>query len=365
MIVREAGRAWKDLHMREKTNQAVKQVEREYAAGRLTWCKRDVLRLIIPYPEHKKCDKILEAQGEHTGLLAEGEAEPDAKDDEEEVGADETASDADSDSASVASGSSAAVAAEENSASSAPMGPPMDVALVEDGAAAAVAIRSSTLVDTYTKAIENLRDCGAVVAASQLENERHKEERRQRNLQREDPAVAEAFQRHREVQALEEMRERQIVSDANKTRKALSDARRQLKEANESLRKRKASLMDAEKMLEAQHSIRNFSMESLGQGKARSGGAAARKNRAHVLDRFSRLGSGLSAPQKNDWAWFKEAWDEKMSQQHKDNWGGIFAAWLQRVLDDMQARVHNAFSLFAHSESMRCLADVPMLSIPG
>ena len=358
MIVNEAGRAWRAIGMREKTNQAVKQVEREYAAGRLTWCKRDVLRLIAPYPRHEKCDKILEAQGEHAGLMGEGEAEPN---DEEEV----DASDEDSDSASDASGPSAAVAAEGDSASSAPMGPSMDVVLVEDGAAAAAAIRSAGLVDTYTKAIESLRECGAVVAASQLENERHKEERRQRNLQKEDPTVAEAFQRHRELQALDEMRERQIVNDANNTRRALSDARKALKETSETLRKRKAQVMDAEKLLEAQHCIRNFSLESLGQGKARSGGGPARKQRALVLDRFSRLGSGLSTPQKNDWAWFKEAWDEKMSQQHKDNWGGIFAAWMQRVLDDIQEGAYNAFSIFVNTETMRCLRGAPMLSIPG
>ena len=63
LICREALQAWNDRGMRAKINDAVRKVEREYQAGRLTWCKRDVQRLITPYPAKPHVDAILEAQG--------------------------------------------------------------------------------------------------------------------------------------------------------------------------------------------------------------------------------------------------------------------------------------------------------------
>ncbi len=161
------------------------------------------------------------------------------------------------------------------------------------------------------------------------------------------------------------MKEKQKADEAHAAKKTLAHARRQLKDTNDRTRKRKAELLDAERVIEAQHSIRNFSLDSLGQGKARSGGPAARKIRLQVLDRFARLGTGLSPPQRNDWAWFKEAWDDKMSQEHKDDWGGLFASWMQKVMEDLEAGILNAFSVFVHNETRRCLSDVPLLSVPG
>ena len=118
-------------------------------------------------------------------------------------------------------------------------------------------------------------------------------------------------------------------------------------------------------MLEVQHTIKRFSLKSLGDEQKQIGGAKCRKQRCSVLDRFARLGTQLSPEQKNDWDWFKEAWDEKMATEHAEAWGGVFATWMQQVLDDIHAGVSNAFSLFVHNETRRCSDDVQMLAMPG
>ena len=366
LIQREAREAWNDRGMRAKINEAIQKVEREHLAGRLKWCRRDVQRLISPYRARESVDKVLQAQGEHASLLAEGDESSgsELEDSGAAVAASDEASASDSDCNSAETCEShescgAAVAAPDEIAE------PAQVAPLEDDGVAAAMLRSSNLMDVYETAMKHLQDCGAIVAATQLEHHITTERRRQRRMQQEDPAVAGAFLRHRELQTLEDAKKRQLVHNANKNRQALADAERKLKAANAALRKRKSDMADAEKLLEAQHSIKNFSLESLGHGKARNGGAVARKVRFQVLDRFARLGTGISQAQRNDWAWFKEAWDEAMSKQHIDNWAAIFASWLQRVLDDMQGGVYNAFSTFVHNETRRCLSKSPVLAVPG
>ena len=67
-------------------------------------------------------------------------------------------------------------------------------------------------------------------------------------------------------------------------------------------------------MLEANHAVNQFALEDLGKGRSRGGGVAAKKRRWEVLDRLPRLGQGLSPEQRNDFTWFKEAWDAYMLQ---------------------------------------------------
>ena len=61
-IVREALEAWNDRGMRAKIDEITRKGEREFRAGRLTWCKRDVQRLIRPYPAKPEVDRILQGQ---------------------------------------------------------------------------------------------------------------------------------------------------------------------------------------------------------------------------------------------------------------------------------------------------------------
>ena len=81
-----------------------------------------------------------------------------------------------------------------------------------------------------------------------------------------------------------------------------------------------------------------------------------------VLDRLARIKAGLSAGQRNDWPWFKEAWDHEMVTQHGANWAALFAGWVQSVLDDERS---NAFSLFVYNETCRVFKGIAALHVPG
>ena len=79
---------------------------------------------------------------------------------------------------------------------------------------------------------------------------------------------------------------------------------------------------------------------------------------------MARLGTGLSASQKNDWQWFKEAWDAEMVQMHGKDWGNVFAGWIQRVLDQHDEGETNALSKFVHSEACRAFHNKAALHVP-
>ena len=81
-----------------------------------------------------------------------------------------------------------------------------------------------------------------------------------------------------------------------------------------------------------------------------------------MLDRLARLGAGISAGQKNDWQWFKDAWDSKMVAEHKEKWAETFSAWTQGVPEDERS---NAFSVFVHSETLRIFPGIAALQVPG
>ena len=129
------------------------------------------------------------------------------------------------------------------------------------------------------------------------------------------------------------------------------------------LQKRKAEIAQLENLLETKQSLKRFTPELLGQGHSKGSGAAGRKMRHEVLDRMARTGVGLSPGQKNDWQWFKQSWDQAMLEEHGEEWGGRFASWIQRVVDDASEGKANSFSTFVHSETRRCFPDQPALRI--
>ena len=110
------------------------------------------------------------------------------------------------------------------------------------------------------------------------------------------------------------------------------------------------------------HAIKTFTLDALGEGNDSAGGLKARKNRFEVLDRLARNGAGLSAGQKNDWSWFKEAWDKEMVKQQAANWASVFAKWMQNVLED---ECSNAFSKFVYNETCRVFHATAALHVPG
>ena len=131
------------------------------------------------------------------------------------------------------------------------------------------------------------------------------------------------------------------------------------------LRKRKREIEDAEDVLHAKHASKKFTAEELGKGATTKRCLdAAKKRRWEVLDRLARLGQGLSPAQRNDFKWFKEAWDARMLQEHGDNWPELFMGWMQRLLGENEAGHGNAFSVFVHRETRRCFDGVPALRVP-
>ena len=54
-----------------------------------------------------------------------------------------------------------------------------------------------------------------------------------------------------------------------------------------------------------------------------------------------------------------------MLEEHKADWGGKFASWVQGVLNSMDEGVNNAFSLFVNAETRRVLDKAPALMVPG
>ena len=110
------------------------------------------------------------------------------------------------------------------------------------------------------------------------------------------------------------------------------------------------------------HAIKTFTVEALGKDNGSAGGLKARKNRFEVLDRLAHVRAGLSAGQKKDWSWFKEAWDKEMVKQHGANWASVFAPWMQNVLNK---DCSNAFSTFVYNETCRVFHGIAALHVPG
>ena len=356
--------------MRELINKEVSIVRTEARAGRLRWAYNDIKNLIQEYPRRKEIDDVLEALADNHHL--DENEKPYVEDHEDAAVADssecaedefEVEDDAEAESA-VADGAEAESAVADGAAH---LGAEQqtDESPNLTPAAADRLQESQALVAAYDSAIEVLMSSGAVNAAIHIQDEKRRELKRQRVAATNDSAVAEVLLAISSSRAAEERRERLALQTLNQREAELARMRKAVAETSDVLRKRKQDLLALENILAERKALKRYAPESLGQGKSRSGGAAARKLRFEVLDRMAKLGSGLSAPQSNDWPWFREAWDSKMSDLHADDWGGIFSGWMQHVLDDMANGVSNAFSEFVHAETVRNFKDVPMLVLPA
>ena len=355
--------------MRELINKEVSIVRTEARAGRLRWAYNDIKNLIQEYPRRKEIDDVLEALADNHHL--DENEKPYVEDHEDaavaessECAEDESAvaDDAEAESA-VADGAEAESAVADGAAH---LGAEQTDESPNLTPAAADRLQASqALVAAYDSAIEVLMSSGAVNAAIHIQDERRRELKRQRVEAKNDSAVAEVLLAISSSRAAEERRERLALQTLNQREAELARMRKAVAETSDVLRKRKQDLLALENILAERKALKRYAPESLGQGKSRSGGAAARKLRFEVLDRMAKLGSGLSAPQSNDWPWFREAWDSKMSDLHADDWGGFFSGWMQHVLDDMANGVSNAFSEFVHAETVRNFKDVPMLVLPA
>ena len=163
--------------------------------------------------------------------------------------------------------------------------------------------------------LESLRAIGSLKAAQALERELKQERRRTRALLQCDPAVADAFSRVRRLEAQEALQQQRLVAQQNERKRAAAKAIADRNAAVAELKRTKKAIQDLEGTLASKHAIKSYTLESLGAKTTNGGGAKAKKNRFEVLDRLARLNAGLSVGQKNDWQWFKDAWDEKSGQK--------------------------------------------------
>ena len=382
-IVREAGRFWNELGMRDKINAAVAEVREEVRAGRLRWTYEHVQRLILPYPSRPKADKLLEKMGDDTSV-PEGEApyedsEEDAdeeatqEDDDEEV-SDGEETHAEESCTKAPDESLAAVAANTEdvrsggryeAADGRPHDGPDAMIVISEGDADEVA-KSHDLIATFESAIVSLKARGAMRAVANLENEIAKERRRLRGISKMNPGVLLALARQRDEEHAMERKRKRCIEERNAETLSRNKVRQQLKDADALLAKRKKELLDVETVLEAKHAIKTYSVSDLGEGCSRGqrGSGPAQKRRFEVLDRLARIGAGLSAEQRNDFAWWKNAWDDKMLAEHGQHWATVFAGWVQCVLKDHEGGAGNAFSIFVNSETRRCFDSEVALRVP-
>ena len=159
--------------------------------------------------------------------------------------------------------------------------------------------KSQALIDSFQHAIEELKSFGAMSAVQGLENELRKEKKRQRDICHDHPAVADAMLRRRDQERVRELQQQRAAAELNSKRVSAASFQKQIADAKELLKKRKAQVLEAENLLEMKHAFKTFSPEMLGHGHAKGAGAAGRKRRHEGLDRMAHTGTGLSAGQKN------------------------------------------------------------------
>ena len=229
---------------------------------------------------------------------------------------------------------------------------------------------------TLEATIAGLRAIGSVRGVQCIELELAKARRQARQLAKEQPAVADAFFRLRRAEDQERLQQMRIANQHRERQKEASKAIQDREAAVAVLRDTKRKIQEMESISACRHAVKTFTLEALGECKrppgkmqcrrpednANAGGPKARKNRFEVLDRVARIRAGLSAGQKNDWAWFKEAWDKEMVNQHGANWPSVFARWMQNVVDD---ECSNAFSKFVYNETCRVFHGTVALHVPG
>ena len=153
---------------------------------------------------------------------------------------------------------------------------------------------------------------GSLRGVQVLEQELAKERRRLRALSKEAPAVAEAFLRFRTVEERDALAEQRLFEQRKEKKRQAAQAIADRDAAVAALKRIKKPISEKEAIKACMHAVKTYTLESLGDGTENGGGGKGKRLRWEVLDRMARLKAGLSDGQKNDWAWFKIAWDAKM-----------------------------------------------------
>ena len=374
LIIREAGVFWREettckkyKSMRPKIKAELGELKEEVDRGRLTWSKKSVKRLILPYPRRDKVDKVLNALEDdfyHDDIHnLDGVAEEEPAVAEEDGGessgsSDEAESDDDEPDGLTAVADDCTTASDDVIASASASA---DILLLSDKQADE-AQNMHTTMSALESAIEGLRATGSLRSVQDLEIELAKERRRLRALSQESPAVAEAFLRFRAVEDQDALARKRLYEQETKKKREAAKAIADRDAAVAELKRVKDTITETEALKACKYALKTYTVESLGAGKENGGGYKGRVLRWEVLDRLSRLGAGLSDAQRNDWAWFKQSWDEAMLAEHLEHWPMVFAGYVQGVLDDVRT---NAFSVFVFKETSRVFSSHAALSVPG
>ena len=363
LVCREAGNFWREEtadkfpSMRPKLDAALSEVAEEFNSQRLTWCRRDVRRLIRPYPLRKKVDSILANLGEdfyNDDIHAMDDGDDDTAVAEGVEGSPPSSSDDGENTSGFELESTGMEIMPHEGAN-------MEIEPLSASQADAVHHAKATMASLEI-AIEGLRAIGNLRGVQAIELELSKERRKQRELVKESPAVADAFVRLRKAEDQEALMQKRAAAEQKDRKRAAENAMAERASAVADLKRVRQSIAEAENHSACRHAVKSYTVDALGGGNPSAGGAKCRRNRFEVLDRLSRFKAGLSAGQKNDWAWFKEAWDHEMVAQHGENWGSRFSEWMQAVLE---AERSNAFSLFVHAETCRVFNATAALHVPG
>ena len=143
------------------------------------------------------------------------------------------------------------------------------------------------------------------------------------------------------------------------------------KRAEKDLRQIAAQLKTARKenrealeVVASREEAKKYSLESLGHGKKKAGGAQCAKVRGEVLQRVRLVGQ-LSLAQKTEWDYFKTEWDKVMAETHGEKWAELFSEYIQNVHNELDNGNRGALSEFLHRETQRVLTKVPVLQIRG
>ena len=387
LICREAGELWNEQttdgypNMRAKIDAELRELKEEFDSGGLTWSERDVKRLITPYPKHEKVDQVLENLGEdfyhdsvhrlHDDVVPAVAAGTDTAElsavatvdaDAQTGESDSTSNDADSNderedfsTLAVAGDDLPAVAAIEAKAHW------EDRALVCTDADAQVKLVMDR-IHALQGHLEGLRVVGCIGDLQCLELELRKERRKLRALTQEHEATFNTFSRIRRAEDLRRLEHDRVTAERKERWRDAQRVIAEEKQAAKNLQVKRRKLQELESVAACKYAVKHFTLEELGKGGKNAGGVKGRKYRWEVLDRLARLKARLSAGQRNDWQWFKEAWDKAMVTQHGADWPELFATWMQKVLTDQRS---NAFSIFVYNETCRTFEGAAALQVPG
>jgi len=137
----------------------------------------------------------------------------------------------------------------------------------------------------------------------------------------------------------------------------------EVKQQEERLKAMKRKVQEAEGRVACRHHAKSFTLEMLGKGAtAQREKVKAMHARMELLDRIKDLGSGLSPGQKNDWEWFRGAWDREMAARHGDDWPEVFAGIVQNTIDSEES---NALSKLMYAESTRISQNTLAVGVPS